>query len=251
MSAKAVYKKVSAENFKASYQAVHKTLLQLAGEGVLLKDAGGKYRISGEWIKSAKSFASGLEKSYCAKTVRFADLSEGDSASAVFEKASDVYYWLMDEAEILPKLSPFYKPCVTHWAHMWPATMVEQNKYAQLTFLMETHFPKVICGNKSALDETIAGYWKKMKGDVCFDSASAHENDTLVFSDYVVSVFWPKKFRVAMDKHYALSNEDMGIAINNVYRLNFGEKINVPVTITRRKALAQQIRKETLEFFKK
>lgn len=251
LSAKEMHKKISADYRNVSYQAVHKTLCQLADEEVLLKDSKGKYQVSEKWIQNAKGFVNSLEKFYGPQRIRFVDLKEGDSTSLAFDKAGDIYYWIMDEIEELTKRKEFYKPSVMRWSHMWPATMVEKTRYIQLVFLMVNHSPRVICSNKTAFDEMIAAYWNKMRGKAVFKEGKSRESDLLVYADYVVEVFWPKNFRKTMDKYYGESRKDMGIATNNIYKLNFEQKFKIPMTITKNKVLAQQIRKEVLEEFKK
>lgn len=94
-------------------------------------------------------------------------------------------------------------------------------------------------------------YWANLGAKVKLGVPCAGDYDIVVFDDYVVEIYWPRKFLKDIDRIYKLRIGG-GLVFGMLYTSIFSVFIKFPVNITvlRNKKIASQIRKETLAYFR-
>ena len=230
----------------ASYQAVHKMLVQLVEEGLILKNESG-YSLNPDWIKKIKSFGDRLDKVY--STGRsFSDFQNKDIVNLYFENFIDMARFIIHTFHgEFPNFGN--TPKVAMMWHAWMPIGANEDDYTQLKKIFEIPYYGLYRGN-TPLDifanQMLVKLGKKSLQKVDYPA----DGDILVQGDYVAQVFYSTDFKKKIDhifkKTKSVENFNM-VEIFGVY----AEKNPVKVVISRNPSLAESLREEGIKLYEK
>lgn len=241
LSAKQIHSSVSrAGGRELTYQAIHKSLGELVSEGVLSKSLDG-YSLSFSWIDGLSRFSDELKSAYS----KDGNLPAGQ-AVLLFDSVAQVDQFLIDFAGRV--FDPKDKVLALQWCHFWVPLFLNRDTYLRMQDLLRYSNSYSITPADTSLDRWCADYWKKhSKLRHRIGVKEATNTDTVAYKDFVLHVHYPIEFRRAIDRVYEKTASMKDFDVDAFYKAVFMKKAKVPVTITRNQALADQLKKETIE----
>ncbi len=250
LTAKSIFQRVQDEHSsQVSYQAVHKTLRSLREQNVL-EEKDKKYRLNSAWLSNLNSFVSKVEARRSGKSaLEFGEIKNASSLTLPFDSYLDALYALLDnmDRDIAENKEP--DVTVAHWSHSWPVTCVSKKEFEQLRRMMAFGAHYALVNSETALDSLLATFWKDLGKKMRLGIPCATSCDLLVTRDKVVQIFLSPPVRKGLNEVF--NESDSGkIDLAKFYSLVYGLKGNVSLIITRNSSLADQIRAETLSYFK-
>lgn len=236
-------------NYNYSYQAVFKAIGELVEKNVLVKKDM-DYEINVDWVKKLQSFTDIVETNYYAKN-RLHKLSgikdskqTKDLLVLNFETIFDVekyLYYLMKTELFKIKADTVCCQVNNEWRPIF-YLRAEYNYYKRL--MERKHKFYTLCSGNSAMEKLCANfylnegvYYKFVKNNFA--------SDVWVFGDYFVQVFIPAKLREDMKK-LLLKKDLMGLLTKVLEK-----KSDIRVVVSRDKNLAQEMKKQILQEWKK
>ncbi len=249
LSAKQIHLRIASSNGSdaLSYSAVHKALGELLSQGAVV-DGGPGYSLSKPFVESQEKWWGEATKNYSGKPPSLAVIPENSSAFHVFKGVIAVPYWTV--AEIPPLLSQG-DVVVEQWYFAWPAQMVSEEQHKQVMSFAKFGGKTILCRGNSPGDLHCLNYLKELIGTKFIAGASvADDCDVIAFRDFVINIYWPTHFKQRMAR--ALASDNLAKAMKEIYDYVFygdGAKLEIPVTITRNRAMAEQILADSLKFF--
>lgn len=155
LTAKQIYNKLVRESGKSvSYQAVHKIVLQLVSDGVLLKEGKG-YCLSELWIKDLKKSASLLEEKYSKqKSYDFTELLRKDCVVYDFNGILELARFLIGILLKLPNSEN--KPNVFLTTFVYSIVGLKDEDYAELKESFAKTPTYVFCAENNFVDRMFA-----------------------------------------------------------------------------------------------
>lgn len=250
LTAKAIFLGVRKEQgSEVTYQAVHKMLQTLKAQNVLdIRDK--RYRLNSSWLSNLGSFVSKVEARRSGKSaLDFGEIKNASSLTLPFDSYLDALYALLDnmDRDIAENKTP--DVTVAHWRHSWPVTCVSPKQFEQLRRMMSFGEHYALVNDNTALDLLLADFWKDLGKKMRLGVPCATHCDLLVTRDKVVQIFLSPPVRVGLEQVFKQSNEGK-IDLAKFYSLVYSLKGSVSLIITRNGVLADQIRSETLQYFK-
>lgn len=250
LSAKGISLAVRKEHgVSVSYQAVHKLVRKLVDDGVLV-ETDKTYGLNSTWLSNLDSFVSQVEARRSGKSsLDFGKIQDASSVTLSFDSYLDALYALLDNMVRDIESNPAPDVTVSHWSHSWPVTCVSKKEFEQMRVMMSHGQHYALVNDKTALDLLLADFWKDLGKKMRLGVPCAEQCDLLVTRDKVVQLFLSPPVRKGLEKVFTDSNHGK-VDLAQFYSLVYGLKGNVSLIITRNEALASQIRKETLNYFK-
>ncbi|MDO8643459.1 MAG: hypothetical protein Q7S00_00645 [bacterium] len=250
MSAKTIFQSIKREHGSSvSYQAVHKTLRNLRDQNVL-EETDKKYRLNSSWLSNLNSFVSKVGARRSGKSsLDFGEIKNASSLTLPFDSYLDALYAILDnmDRDIAENKEP--DVTVAHWCHSWPVTCVSKKEFEQLRRMMAFGEHYALVNSETALDRLLGDFWIDLGKNLKLGVPCATSCDLVVTRDKIVQIFLSPPVRKGLDDVFTESDHRK-IDLAKFYSLVFGLKGNVSLIITRNKVLADQIRAETLEYFK-
>jgi len=225
-----------------SYQACHKALKEMQEDGVLSKE-NNDYKLNQEWIEKTKDFSENLHKKYAEKqtenpTITLPNLYEVDK------------FLLQILLQNLPEKGE--KPFLgLQWCHFWIPLFLSVKEYK----LMKEHFPKfelyAVCRGNTIIDKWCAQFWKthtvkEKTGVECSSTA-----DLVIFNDTVIEVFYSQEIRKELDKFFGKAKKIQDLDTNYLFENVFHKKTEINIVIHKNQKLANQLKEQTINYFKK
>jgi len=238
---------------KVTYQAVYKAIGQMVSEGILTRAKDG-YALDLKWVKRIHDQTEIMRVNYFSE--QHAAILDRKSKSSdairvfIFRTWFDVekYLYYLQKNHVL-KSKEKQIICVHH-RHEWRPLFylrAEYNWSRQLSGLGHKTF--VLCSGDSAADRWSAKFYNRMGGHVKLGANSAEPAEVMVFSDLVVQVYIPSNFSTALDREFRKAKALKDIDFLALIRDVFEKETEIKVVINKDKALADQIRKQTLAKF--
>ncbi len=232
------------KGLSVSYQAVHKALKQLLKEGVLEK-AGNKYQLDAVWIRKRKNEFDVIEAKYFRKEPNLALPQQ----TLFFDSLFEVDKFLIGSfVSIASKIEKKPVLCL-RWNHFWIPLFLSKKEYSQLAEF--AHKVKAYCVSKgnTAIDKWCGAFWKKhgWKHKCGLDVAAA--SDIVIFGDFVIQVFYPREIRKLLDSVYSKTKNVSRLDVDYFFNRVFEKKTKIPIVIIKNLDLAEQLRKQTIEYF--
>ncbi len=242
LSAKEIYSRVSKKaNKEVSYQAIHKLLLSLLDEGIIVKGEG-KYFVSLDWITNTKELLSKIEVNLKASKV-VVPIEQ----KFVFNSVHDVDKFLVASCKAL---NPTKKDDLAlQWIHFWIPLFISRETYKEMKELVVNSNFYSITPNKSPIDLWCAKFWKDIGVKERIGVKNGYDLSFLVYKDVIVMVFYPIEIRKAIDDVYNSTDDPKKLDINNFFTTVFEKKTRIPVLVSKNKEVADELMKHIKGFF--
>lgn len=249
LSAKQLFNRVVKEKgSNISYQAVHKTILDLLEKDVLLREKN-SYKLNSEWISKVKKFGESLDVAYSTnQKVDFeTDFEKPHLAS--FDYYNDaILYMIYDFHGKLP--NPEHKENLCFWSHTWAPIGISSKEFDKIVELFKSEKYYALTKHDTFLDRYFAEFLSKIgKLDKTGVPFSAHE-DSFVHGDFVGQVFYEPEFKKRVHKLYNKITKIEQFDIKKFFTEILSKKTKINFLTFKNKELAQKLREETLKHFK-
>jgi len=246
LSAKEIFnrvKKLSSQQI--SYQAVHKALGELLDAKVIEKNEKG-YLLSLNWIDSGSQFFSSLHASY---THNFIKSVEGKTLE--FDTLYAVDKFLIQSLQKLLAVLPPKPVLCLHWNHLWMPLFLSREDYASVKELGKFFNGFSLSKGSDPIDKWCADFWNKtgMESKLGIDVASTF--DLIVVEDFVFEVFYSPEIKQKLNEIYSNTPSVKDLNIDDFFHSVFEKKTSIFVRVIKAPLLAEELRKQTLSFFKK
>lgn len=250
LSAKQIFQAVKNDHGSpATYQGVHKALRTLTDQGILHEDKR-KYVLDPKWITDLNAFVNKMEAKRSGRSaLEFGEIKNSSSVTLSFESYLEALYALLDNMDRDYKENDAPDVTVAHWQHVWPVTCVSKKEFEQLRRMMAVGAHYAVVSHETALDAVLADFWRDLGKKVQLGVNCASGCDLLVTRDKVVQLFFLPPVRKGIDSVFRQSDSGQ-IDFAGLYSFVYGLKGNVSLIITSNSELADEIREETLKYFK-
>lgn len=229
-----------------SYQAVHKALKQLLGEGVLRKQKN-NYQLSEAWIQKKKSEIGSIEAKYFQKAPDFGLPQE----NLVFNSMFEVDKFLIGSfVSIASNVRGELLLCLV-WNHFWIPLFLSKKEYSQLADFAHKVKTFDISRGNTPIDKWCAKFWKKQGWETKCGLNVLTTADLAIFGDYTIQVFYPPEIARLVDKAYNETKNVSDLDVDYLFKQVFEKKARIPVIILKNADLAEQLRKQTKDYFKR
>lgn len=238
-----------------SHQAVHKSLVELVGAGVLCKNEK-DYEINLEWVKKIKKFADGIEKNY--KNYTGIPIFEGVSKlKAEGDVTTMTFNSLMELDKIWLKIKKdFYENCdegeVTFWegGHCFWLLAYPHEEYSALDILNKKKVKDyVLIHNSKPLDHIAKKFYDQngIGAKIIEEPATL---DMTVFGDKIMQVKLPKDLLDEIEWHYDNHKTIGDIDFPRFMEKVLNRKTKIDLIIIQNKMIADQLKQKVTSEFK-
>jgi hypothetical protein len=245
---------------KISYQAVHKAMEELVAKKVLVKQ-NNQYSINIEWIRQVNEFGKRLELNYLGTKVPLVSGIEdikyhGDLTTITFVNIQNVDKFLIEmEKKYVTQQGTEKKIICWHTPHFWwgllyPASIYSDKEGTPKLVKEGKVEVYILLTSKTPIDKRLANFYREMGYKVKIVNVASNYNYIVgVFGDTVVETYWPLELKNMVDKIYSTKTDltDLPRFVKDILE----KKTRIHVVINRNKAIAEEIRKYTLAYFKK
>jgi len=241
--------------YKATYQAVYKTVNELLKDSVIKKSDEG-YMLNLLWLKQIHDYTEITQTNYYTKSrVNVIDgvkdsKIEGNIQVLTFETWFDVekYLYYLQKNYIMN--SGKKNILCVHHNHEWRPLFYMRAEYNWVKKLIgagnRVYF---LCANSTATDSWAAGFYKKMGVKMKTNAKCAETCEIAVFGDTIVQIYIPpelqKKLHNALEKSRSVADVDVPWLASNV----FEKKTDIKVVINKDAKIAEQIISQTVSRF--
>ena len=244
LKAKQMHERLKRE-FKGdiSYQAVHKALTELEQQKVLKKD-NGTYELNKDWVDNIESFAKSVLGEY------YGSREFVDSKTIVTNSLYETDMMLLEVASKM-LVKPTKKPILClHWNHAWIPLFLNNEKYYGLKHMIDGTESYILIRGKTVVDEWCSDYWAKRGSHKKIGMDVAATIDFAVFEDHIIQVFYPAYLKKDLDTAFSRVKDISKLDTGELFEKVFMKPAKITVIVTRNKLLAEQLREETLSYFK-
>ncbi len=251
LSARKIYNKIKKEyNFDVTYQAVHKTLKQLLDKDVLIRE-GNRYQLSEEWINKIEKFGSTIKTRYkTGQRQRVEDLIKRDFVSLSFDTLKEFAEFCVPVFVVqYPKQEN--KIGVCNFYHIYPLVGFSDKVYKNMKDFFSKYKFHSLCKHDTPLDRWFAEFFRKVGKKVKTGVNFSNDYDTIVVGDYVMQVFFAKEIRDKIDDLYKKIKNVEEVSLDELLSCILEKRAEINVVIFKNPKIADQIREDTLKYFKK
>jgi hypothetical protein len=249
LSAKQVFAAVKKQSETGiSYQAVHKSIMDLKQDGVV-REVGKKFVLNLDWIKQVKGFGERLEKAYVS-SVSSKEVGEDAAVRNYrFNDAMSLARFILDDFFSLSNLEN--KPSVCWWWNMYPTFSISDAEYRRMREkLAKTKF-YMLGGTDTPMDKIFAENFEKLGVKIKVGVEIPFNPDTMVCGDYVGLIYFSPKFRRMWHKYCKIGAVLNKLKMGKLLMLLYEHCDSFNVVVTKNPEIADRIRGQTLEHFKK
>lgn len=244
LTAKEIYSILNKEHANtASYQAVHKTILQLVQENVLEKNEK-QYQLNKEWVKSVANFGKNLQED---SQHILKEIDGKGSAMVNFSSYIELGRFLVNEF-FTNFPNPENKSCPCIWNHAYPIAGVskEEHENFKRMFAKTQHFN--ICTQDTFLDRMTVDYLDKLGKKGRLNVKSSVKNDTFITGDYVMTVYINPAWETELDNLYRKVKTEKDLNMQELLELA-SKNADFKVIIVKNVELAEALREEAHKKF--
>ena len=254
LSSKKIYNEVKRRfGYSITYQAIHKTILQLLEEGVLVKEDM-EYSINMQWIDEVSNFAEKLKESYEQKEKYpdgIIDMQTTDNMQMIifnnFLSAETFNMKILDRYCFNPRNK---EPCCAHIQHVKRPVFQSGDAYETLRIFKKCKTKKyILVRGNGFLDKWSADFFKDIAGYLLgIDVAKDYE--TYILGDTVTQLYIPPEISKKLDFLYANTKRIEDLKMPEVYTDIYERKCKAQLLIFKNPELAEQLRQKTLSYFR-
>lgn len=240
-------------SLKASYQAVHKSIVELEEDNVLMKN-GKNYELNRVWISSVKKFGEQLENKYSDSIGKYE--IDSNFTGQINLKFNDVSLFIVTIAEILAKGTLIGKGPnigVGIFRHLlWPLrfSFADYELFKKMAKNIDKTY--AIIKNETLLDKWIeTQYLKGGFGGIKFDSKIKSPDDHLIIhGDSIIQINYSEETNKIVDMVYERNHNLTDLFIEYFIRDALKRKADIEVKIRKDPAVATLLREQIISHFK-
>jgi len=237
-----------------SYQAIHKEIFSLISDQIIKKEKKG-YILDLDWVKKFNKFAETLYLNY--SKVRKYSLNilkelknEGDLINLEFNSISEMDEYFIDVMDYFHQILQPSEKIIMHYKHNWWPILYSKKEHDINIKYPENNRFYCLCGSNTPLDKWSTAYENKIGMHVKYGKGVAKQWDVQIYGDLVVQ-FHIDSFIMTKINNFFIKNKNInGLnpkEIIDILNLNG----NMKVIIHKNSLIAEEIRKDTLRYFKK
>ncbi|MDO8634314.1 MAG: hypothetical protein Q7K34_03410, partial [archaeon] len=205
LTAKEIFNGLKKEfGFNGSYQAVHKTLVELEKQMVLKKTSEG-FVIDSNWVDNLIAFSQSLKNF----PIKQKEITEG-TVSLTFNSFIEFGVFLINTYYGNHSFNPERKPCVCFWNHTYPVTGIGEAEYNNCLeiFTYAEHYG--VARENTVADRFFSECLEKMNKKCATGKDFSSKNDIFVNGDYVLEAFFAPNTAQEMEKIYSETRQTNG-----------------------------------------
>lgn len=230
-----------------TYQAVYKSINELLEEGVIVKIDKG-FELNRSWVSSLKEYMTSVDQSYRTNTPK---KDVADSEQIIVDSIYDFYLFILKMMEKYANDSHVTQnPVVFRAIHGWNALVVGKEELIRVAKVVPNYKLYVVVSSDSPLDHALAKYWRELGVHFKTNVPLTITNDVVVVGDYVVQIIYPNELINALNIFFEETKSLEEMDIIKSQRDIFYKKMHIPVITVKNKMLADDLKKETLGYFK-
>lgn len=216
-----------------TYQAVHKSLQELARDGVLAKTKEG-YQVSEAWIDRLGSFSNRIKNEY----QRLQNAREVKTVQKItFMRHSDFVKFHLEFVDKL--LSEGKMADMTfHMRHVIYPFILSGEDYRKLKKMLKKIRWTILSMNDNPMDRWCARYWKKLGVTVKTGVETATDAIMIITGDYITNVYLPKKAKQTWDKAFSSKTPER-FDIKTMNEVTTNERYKTIATVMKDREIAQ------------
>jgi cellulose synthase/poly-beta-1,6-N-acetylglucosamine synthase-like glycosyltransferase len=249
LTAKKIFVKVKNMNLDISYQAVHKTIQELLESEILVKQ-GKEYELNLEWLNKIENFGSNVSTKYeTGQRQPMETLIERGIINLNFETFKHLSEFSLP-IFVAECPNPENKIGICNFSHIYPMLGYSEKVYKDMKTLCLKYKFYSLCKYDTALDRWFADFFRKVGKKVKLGVNYGGEYDVIVVGDYVMQIFFTKEFKRDLDKLYKNTTNVGEVDLNELLSHVLEKRTDINVVIFKSPKVADQIRDDTLEYFK-
>lgn len=236
-----------------SYQGVHKEAMKLGREGLLIKQQK-EFMLNSSWVKRFYRFAEALHLNY-SKVRRYPlntlELREdGDIITLDFNTLNEVDEYFIDVMDYFYQILDPDEEIVMHYKHnFWPV-LHSQKEQEINTKGPNTRKTYCLCGSDTPLDRWCTDFENSIGMNVKIVPGVARQWGVHVYGDLVIQFHREPKVGQRIDEFFETHKSIKDVDPNELRNI-FDIKGIFKVIVHKNRLMADEIKKETLEYFRK
>lgn len=254
LSSKKIYNEVKRRyGYSVTYQAIHKTILQLLEQGVIVKEDM-EYFINMQWIDELTNFVERMKESY-GKQKKYPfgiiDMQTSENMQMItfsnFLAAEIFNLRLHDKYCSNPKNK---EPFCAHIQHIKRPIFQSGGAYERLKIFKKTGMNKyVLVKGNSSIDRWCVDFYQGVF-NYKLDMDVAKEHETYIMGDTIAQLYIPSEISKKIDSIFNNTKIIGDVKVPEVYNHIYEKKCKVQLLIYKNQEIAEQLRQKTLGYFK-
>jgi len=244
---KQLFNFVKTNGILVTYQAVYKTIKDLEENEILTKTEKG-YQLSLEWIKHLKNLSTKIENTYT-KQIMVA----GDKPTTLtFERLWDMYMFILGTFLEDPFKMGDKSICFQS-QHSWYSLTGTDREWGPYEEFLKTHKVYAVTKSNSSLDNIFKKNWERagVRYKLGVETHSTKiMRDTVIIGDYIIQMFFPKELTEKENNLHKKIKKLEDFDSEELHKFFWDRYKLISVIIHRNKDVADQMRKETEDYFK-
>ena len=229
-----------------TYQAVHKALSQLLGEGLVLEDKRA-FCLAVSKLRSWKEHIGRIEEIYSGKSLDLiASMQEGDTRTILFDRYTDFILFSGRTVDKQALLSQSSNKVFASLRHLyWPLEFKFEDYNLLLSILRHAEAFCCMAGSSSALDKWVKREYEMAGTKKHWTAIGVEreiEDDIWTYGDYVFSVKYSPQTRKTVDEFYSNNSGLKDLFLQYLRGKSNPVAGEITVQATRNKELASIIR---------
>ncbi len=241
LSAKEIHSKLTkGYSLALTYRATHKTITQLAEQGVLKKNMK-DYELNKDWISQIHAFSERLQHDYSGKVPR--DKITYDTTNVTFSTLWDMYVFALDTLE-----NRFFDHTnrgigSVQWRHLWNwfPLAFSKKEYDQIVKATQMYNNRIITSSEHPIDKWVGAFYDKLGWKVKYGVPVADAFDIYVPGDTVVQVFFAENVENALNDLFSNLKDPKDLDLEEFYSSVAYKKTKIDLVITRNAEVANRI----------
>ena len=236
-----------------SYQAIHKIIKDLERTNIVDKKEG-LYLLDVNWIKKVNYFSEQILLNY--SKIKKYSLNilnqlkkDGDMITLKFESISELDNYFVEVMGYFNQLLKPNEKVIMHYRHnWWPLLYSKKEDDINRESKNNQRF-FCLCGSNNYLDVWCTNFENSIGMNVKYKENAAQNGDLQVYSDIVVQFYIDTNILKTMDDFFTNIKSTKELDLKKLLEiLHMHGKINV--ILHKNKFIAEQIKEETLNYFK-
>jgi len=230
LSAKIIYNHTRKKfGLSVTYQAVHKLLKQMTGEGILKRE-GREYSITLEWTEKNRQFFEEL----CAsqkqgKRPSMEQILGSDLTELKFDNLYSFYSFILNVLEKIA-LANDIGPFVAEFRHMYWALIGSEKEQACFRAIIErSPGSHILCNGDTPTDRMLAKHFENFGVNVKTGVKCAEKCDMMIGGGFILEIIFDEKLKKDIDKVYKETDKMEAHNFADIYEKMFDKKYEIVV----------------------
>ncbi|MBU0636218.1 hypothetical protein KKE06_04295 [Candidatus Micrarchaeota archaeon] len=203
------------------------------------------YQLNPQWLEEQREKTQQRAQKYAQKTLF------QQQASITANSLYEVDSILLDLLSNQQPQSPNKEFLGLIWNHFWLPLFVSKKEYLKLKNLGQKFDLYAISINKTPLDEWCTQFWNQIGGHAKIKYNPKIGQDFLVYPNTVIQVYYPKKILQKLNQYYKKTKTIKQLDINQLFEQIMLHPTPISITINQNQTLANQLKNQILNKFKK